>query len=106
MRLRVLLIPLPAVLVCISIAAHATERPQHNPFAPLAGQKNDENAKPPTKSMQLRGIMSSSSGGIANIGGNIVTTGDEYRGYTVETIGERSVTLKRGDSEITLTLTE
>lgn len=51
----------------------------------------------------LRGIVQDSAGSFCLIGDQILKKGDSWRGYTVDTIGLRSVTL-RNEEDRTLTL--
>ncbi len=71
-----------------------------DPFlAPTAGEK-------PAAELRLQGILWHPERPLATIGGNLYQEGETVGGYTIETIGPASVTLRRNGEEITLTVTE
>lgn len=102
-RSAVLLLPL-LLLMGEALAADAGVPLRINPFVQPAESRGVDVAQQSGDSMELRGVVMAGEDSLANIGGRIVSVGQEVDGYRVITVDERKVVLERNGSQRELEL--
>ena len=90
------------------VAADTPPALSHNPFSrpssevmPMARDVRDDDDSTP-ENLILQATMVGRVSRLANVGGRILKTGDEYQGYRLVAIHEDSATFERGGRSITV----
>lgn len=95
------------VMVVIGFDAKASDELRHNPFEqPEMSTGRIQTNTGQVSTMKLRGTVIDGTDSIVNINGKFYRFNDEVAGYRVVGIARKSVTLRRGSSEIKLILNE
>lgn len=101
-----------AVAMCLCSLAHATDNTgtlQTNPFSnpyidEMETAKDTARKAPPATVHELRGTMMAGTSSQANIGGIIVTLGEDIDGYKLLSVQQHYVILDKNGAQKTLSL--
>ncbi len=94
----------------VAIASASSAAPSVNPFAqPEQDLSSEEGSAStarnnPASELNLKAVMPSALRPLANINGQLLAPGDLYDGYTLISVSEDGVLLRRGNRTITLDL--
>lgn len=79
-----------------------------NPFAKPASVElivgESSAGSPATSNLELKGLLQAGDESMANINGQLVSLGEGLNGYTLVSVGDGLAKLRRGEQEVTLTL--
>lgn len=103
---------LPGLLVGVMLASASTYAMEvqlkTNPFErPVMSDSAADQplpAKEPAADMALRGTMAAGRYSLADIGGEILSIGEEVNGYTLVAVHEHQVVLQKNDIQKTLSM--
>lgn len=97
-----------AGLSLTAVSADTAQADRVNPFAKPASVELTFSANPTGTStpsnLELRGLLEAGEESMANINGQLMSLGEAHNGYTLVTVGDGLATLRKGDQEVTLTL--